>query len=171
MAVASDGAGNSTTLGTKTIWVDNEHAVKPFGAIDTPAQGGVASGSSYVNMGWALTPQPNRISTSGSAIGVWVDGQYAGSATYGAYREDIATLFPGYANSEGAQAYPIVGATWILAYDKMANEAKAEILKAWLTWALEDGGDLAGELGYAPLSEELRSLALEKVDSITSLQD
>lgn len=104
VAVASDSAGNRTTLGTKTIWVDNEHAVKPFGAIDTPAQGGVASGSSYVNRGWVLTPQPNRIPTGNSAIGVWVDDQYLGSATYGAHREDIATLFPGHANSDGAGA-------------------------------------------------------------------
>jgi len=71
-------------------------------------------------------------------------------------------------NSAGPQAYPIVGATWILAYDKMKDPAKAEILKAWLNWALTEGSPLAGELKYAPLSEELRKLALEKVAAISA---
>ncbi|MCP4929528.1 MAG: hypothetical protein GY918_10795, partial [Gammaproteobacteria bacterium] len=57
-AVAADITGQTTTLGTKTITIDNANAVKPFGAIDTPTQGGTATGNSFVNFGWALTPQP-----------------------------------------------------------------------------------------------------------------
>jgi hypothetical protein len=38
-AVAADAEGNTTTLGSKTIIVDNAHAVKPFGTLDTPTQG------------------------------------------------------------------------------------------------------------------------------------
>ncbi len=101
-AVATDSVGKTTTLGTKTIHVDNAHAVKPFGAIDTPIQGGIAAGSSFVNWGWVLTPQPNSIPTNGSTIDVWVDGVNLGHPVYNVYRTDIATLFPGYANSNGA---------------------------------------------------------------------
>jgi len=97
--------GNSVTLGTKTITCDNANAVKPFGAIDTPEQGGAASGSNFVNWGWVLTPQPNTIPTDGSTINVWVDGINIGKPTYNNYREDIATLFPGYNNSNGAVGY------------------------------------------------------------------
>jgi Leucine-rich repeat (LRR) protein len=104
-AVATDVTGKTTLLGTKTIQCDNENAVKPFGAIDTPAQGGIASGSEFINWGWALTPWPNQIPTDGSTIDVWVDGVKLGHPTYNLYREDIATLFPGYANSEGAVGY------------------------------------------------------------------
>ncbi len=103
--VATDLAGKTTELGTKTIIVDNAHAVKPFGAIDTPTQGGTASGSAFINWGWVLTPQPNNIPTSGSTINVWVDGVNKGQPTYNIYRSDIATLFPGYANSNGAIGY------------------------------------------------------------------
>jgi phosphate transport system substrate-binding protein len=70
------------------------------------------------------------------------------------------------ANSPNAEAYPIVGATWILAYDKMTDAAKAEALKAWLTWSLEEGTVIAEELGYAPLPDDLKALALEKVNQI-----
>jgi len=104
-AVAADNSGNEVTLGTKTITVDNANAVKPFGAIDSPMQGGEASGSRFINWGWVLTPQPNRIPTSGSTIKVYVDGVKLGQPTYNLYRADIADLFPGYANSNGAAGY------------------------------------------------------------------
>jgi phosphate transport system substrate-binding protein len=70
------------------------------------------------------------------------------------------------ANSPNADAYPIVGATWILAYTKMADPAKAAALKAWLTWSLNDGTAIAQDLGYAPLPGDLKALALAKVDAI-----
>ena len=101
-AKATDAEGHLVTLGSKTINVDNAHAVKPFGAIDTPGQGGTAKGSGFINWGWALTPQPNKIPTNGSTIKVYVDGVNIGKPTYNLYRSDIATLFPGYANSNGA---------------------------------------------------------------------
>jgi hypothetical protein len=104
-AIAADKDGNQVTLGSKTIYCDNANAVKPFGAIDTPAQGGTASGSSFVNWGWVLTPQPNNIPTNGSTINVYVDGVNLGHPVYNIYRKDIADLFPGYANSSGAAGY------------------------------------------------------------------
>jgi hypothetical protein len=104
-AIATDTSGKQVTLGTKTITVDNAGAVKPFGAIDTPAQGGSASGNSFINWGWALTPQPNSIPTDGSTIDVIVNGKVLGNPNYNIYRSDIASLFPTYANSNGAVGY------------------------------------------------------------------
>jgi hypothetical protein len=104
-AIARDAEGNQVTLGTKTIICDNANAVKPFGAIDTPVQGGTVSGSDYRNQGWVLTPLPNAIPTDGSTINVFIDGVSLGHPTYNIYRSDIAELFPGYANSDGAHAY------------------------------------------------------------------
>jgi len=104
-AIARDKEGNETALGSKTITIDNANAVKPFGAIDTPGQGGTASGSGFVNWGWVLTPQPNKIPEDGSNINVYVDGVNIGHPTYNIYRPDVATLFPNYANSNGAIGY------------------------------------------------------------------
>jgi hypothetical protein len=103
-AVARDVEGYETTLGTKTVTCDNANAVKPFGAIDAPPQGGTASGVSYRNAGWVLTPLPNKIPEDGSTIDVYVDGIDLGHPSYNIYREDVAVLFPGYANSNGAHA-------------------------------------------------------------------
>jgi hypothetical protein len=110
-AIALDAEGQQVTLGTKTIIVDNANAVKPFGAIDTPTQGGTAAGSGFVNWGWVLTPQPNSIPTNGAAINVWVDGVNLGHPTYHINRSDIAQLFPGYNNSSGAAGYFILDTT------------------------------------------------------------
>jgi|GEM_PF-650990 len=104
-AIVTDTEGHQVTLGTKTITCDNANAVKPFGAIDTPAQGGTAAGSACRNWGWVLTPMPNAIPTGGSTINVYVDSVNLGHPVYNIYRADIAGLFPGYANSNGAIAY------------------------------------------------------------------
>jgi len=110
-AIATDFFGKQVTLGTKTITCDNAHAVKPFGAIDTPTQGGEASGNKFINWGWVLTPQPNSIPTNGTTLKVWVDGVNIGQPTYNNYRPDIASLFPGYVNSNGAAGYFMLDTT------------------------------------------------------------
>jgi hypothetical protein len=104
-AIATDIEGNQVSLGTRTFTCDNANADRPFGAIDAPDQGGLASGSAFKNTGWVLTPPPNKIPEDGSTINVYVDGLNLGHPTYNIYREDIATLFPGYANSNGAHAF------------------------------------------------------------------
>jgi hypothetical protein len=103
-----DREGNTQLLGTRTITCDNEHATKPFGAIDTPTQGGTASGANYLNFGWTLTPLPKTIPLDGSTIRVLVDGVDIGPASYNHFRSDIATLFPGYANSAGGVGFRII---------------------------------------------------------------
>ena len=102
---AQDAEGHTVLLGSRAITCDNAHATKPFGSIDTPDQGGSVSGTSYVNFGWALTPQPNSIPTDGSTITVFIDGVPVGHPTYNNPRGDISTLFPGRANSGGAIGY------------------------------------------------------------------
>jgi hypothetical protein len=105
-AIVVNKANNTLDLGTRTITVDNAHAVKPFGTLDTPTQGGTISGNDYVNFGWALTPQPAMIPTDGSTITVIIDGTSVGHPVYNQYRSDIANLFPGgYANINGAVGY------------------------------------------------------------------
>jgi hypothetical protein len=107
-AYAHDREGRVAQIGSRTIACDNDHAVKPFGTIDTPTQGGIASGTSYINFGWALTPQPKMIPSDGSTITVLVDGVSKGTASYGYNRSDIAGFFPGYANSSGAVGFKMI---------------------------------------------------------------
>jgi len=104
-AIAVGKSGSQTDLGTKTITVDNAHAAKPFGTLDTPGQGGTISGSDSVNFGWALTPQPAIIPIDGSTITMVLDGVPTVHPVYNQFRSDIASLFPGYQNSMGAVGF------------------------------------------------------------------
>ena len=110
-AIAVNKAGAQVDFGARVITVDNMHATKPFGTIDTPDQGGSASGNALVNFGWALTQNPNFIPLDGSTITVILDGVAMGHPTYNQYRTDIAALFPGLANSNGAVGFFILDTT------------------------------------------------------------
>jgi hypothetical protein len=134
-AIATDIEGHQVSLGTKTVTVDNANAVKPFGAIDTPDQGGTASGANYINWGWVLTPLPDSIPTDGSTINVWVDGVDLGHPTYNRYRSDIASLFPGYANSNGAAGFLSIDAT---AYENGVHT---------IQWTATDSGNNTDGIG------------------------
>jgi hypothetical protein len=104
-AIATDIEGNTTNLGSKVITLNNANAKLPFGAIDTPGQGGTAAGAAFRNDGWAMTPQPNIISLVPTNITVYVDSMPIGRATYNQVRGDIVGLFPGYRNSSAAGAF------------------------------------------------------------------
>ena len=108
---ARDAEGRSTLLGTRTMTCDNAHATLPFGTIDTPMQGETVSGTAMVNFGWALTQNPKIIPTDGSTLRVYVDGALVGVPSYNHYRADIATLFPGLANSDGAVGFKVLDTT------------------------------------------------------------
>jgi hypothetical protein len=103
---AQDREAAFALLGTRTLTCDNANATRPFGTIDTPDQGGIASGANYINFGWALTPpgptMPGKIiPIDGSTITVLIDGTPRGTVNYNHERADIEALFPGYRNTDG----------------------------------------------------------------------
>ncbi|MCX6564566.1 MAG: SBBP repeat-containing protein [Candidatus Aminicenantes bacterium] len=117
-AYATDKEGNRVLLGSKTITCSNATAVKPFGTIDTPTQGGNASGSLFVNFGWVLTPKPKTVPKNGSTIDVYVDSVKVGNLAtapnvYNQYRVDVATAFPGLNNTGAPGAGGPVGAYYL----------------------------------------------------------
>lgn len=105
-AFATDAEGNRRLLGRAyagpgssdptTITMSNETIAKPFGAIDTPAQGQLVSGS-LANFGWALTPDSNTsadasdivVPTNGSTMAVVIDGAAAGTVSYNQCRGNV----------------------------------------------------------------------------------
>lgn len=106
-AVATNLAGLETVIGQRSITGVNATSELPFGTIDTPGQGQEVSGT-IINFGWVLTPSPLGIPLDGHTIDVFIDGVAVGHPVYNQYRSDIATLFPGYANSNGAVGYFII---------------------------------------------------------------
>jgi hypothetical protein len=99
-AYAVDLENHYTTLGSKTITVDNANATKPFGSIDVPAFGQTMSGG-FWNFGWGLTPGSSCMITNGN-VQVGIDSQPLTPVNYGDLRADIAAAFPGFTNGGGA---------------------------------------------------------------------
>jgi hypothetical protein len=104
-AIADDVDGHSVDLGTKTITCANATATKPFGAIDTPAQGEVVSGA-IPNFGWVLARTPALAFPPNGTVRVVIDGVFGGSPAGWTNRSDITALFPvgtypGVANAVG----------------------------------------------------------------------
>jgi phosphate transport system substrate-binding protein len=73
-------------------------------------------------------------------------------------------------NAPGADSYPISATTFLLVWQDMckagisANQAK--LVKSWLNYALGPGQQVAPELQYAPLPDNVLTKAKAKVDGL-----
>ncbi len=66
-----------------------------------------------------------------------------------------------------ADAYPIVSYSWIMAYKKYDDPAKAQAVENMLKWSLTEGQKFSGELGYVPLPENVVSKVQPAVDALS----
>jgi phosphate transport system substrate-binding protein len=69
-------------------------------------------------------------------------------------------------NPPGEKAYPISGATWLLAYEEQEDAAKGKKLVEFLEWALTKGEAMAAALDYAPLPPEVQTKVLARIKTI-----
>jgi hypothetical protein len=95
-AHATDVEGHVVVLGSKRVTVDNSatnpNAQRPFGSIDTPDQGGTASGT-YPNTGWVLSP---GTTIPASGVRVAIDGVFLSNTFSMSPRSDISAGFPSF---------------------------------------------------------------------------
>jgi phosphate transport system substrate-binding protein len=69
-------------------------------------------------------------------------------------------------NAAGAEAYPITAPTYILVKTKYDDPNKAAAVKGFLKYLLNDGQDLAKDVSFAKLPDELKQKALAQVDKV-----
>jgi hypothetical protein len=109
-AIATDVEGKTTTLGSRTITCTNASATKPFGAIDTPGQGEVVSGSSYANFGWVLAPgSVGAAPPDGGTVTAFIDGAPIGTPAGWTSRADLTALFPAATYPNVSKALAVIG--------------------------------------------------------------
>ncbi|ARV62913.1 phosphate ABC transporter substrate-binding protein PstS [Nostocales cyanobacterium HT-58-2] len=68
---------------------------------------------------------------------------------------------------EGQSSYPIVTYTWILAYKKYPDAAKAKAMEAMIEYGLTEGQKVAPQLGYVPLPENVVKKVAAAADAIS----
>jgi phosphate transport system substrate-binding protein len=71
-------------------------------------------------------------------------------------------------NAPGDKAYPIASFTWILLYQAQEDATKGRTLAEFLSWAIHDGQQLGGALGYAPLPADLVKKIEATLQTITA---
>ncbi len=182
VARRSDGSGTTQTF---TLWLEseNEEWAEEFGSGDTvdwidesvggEQNDGVTSiidqqpgAIGYLSLEFARKsglPYADIVNADGNAIEATTES--VGKAVDNLdlpddLRFDILDV--------GGEGYPIATATWLLAYSCGYDDDVAGAMRDYFTWALEEGGDTAAELGYAPLSESAREASLEKVEQINA---
>jgi phosphate transport system substrate-binding protein len=64
------------------------------------------------------------------------------------------------------EAYPITSLTWLLFYERHGNARTAEVLRQFMTWAMNQGQAMAGELNYVPLPDGVKAANLAKIQRI-----
>ena len=69
-------------------------------------------------------------------------------------------------NAAGKDSYPIAGATWLLVYEQQNDAAKGAKLVEFLKWSMAKGEEMAKQLDYAPLPQELRERVLKRINEI-----
>lgn len=133
-AYAEDREGNVRLLGMRTITCANSTATTPFGAIDTPAEGGVVAGTVYDNFGWVLSPGPARADPpGGGTVRVLIDGVAVGSPGGWTSRSDLSALFPsslypGIGNALGVYSFSTAGLSaglHTIAWSVVDNQGRA----------------------------------------------
>jgi phosphate transport system substrate-binding protein len=68
---------------------------------------------------------------------------------------------------EGADSYPIVTYSWIMAYKKYPDAAKAKAVEAMIEYGLTEGQKVAPELGYVPLPQNVVQKVAAAADQIS----
>ena len=69
-------------------------------------------------------------------------------------------------NATGKESYPIAGATWLLVYEEQKDASKGRKLVEFLKWSMTSGEEMAKQLDYAPLPQELRERVLKRISEI-----
>jgi len=87
-------------------------------------------------------------------------------AAAGAAKDMPADFRVSITNAPGKNAYPISSFTWLLVPAKIADQAKARQIKAFLHWALTEGQKNATALAYAPLPPAIIAKEEKQIDAI-----
>ena len=75
--------------------------------------------------------------------------------------EDFALLIP---SPEGEEAYPLAGLTWMLIYPEYNDPATARAINTIVEWSLQNGDEMAQELGYIPLPGDVEERVIATVE-------
>ena len=69
-------------------------------------------------------------------------------------------------NQPGKDAYPVVGFTWLLVYEKQKDPVKGKKLVEFLNWSMTKGQKMASPMLYAPLPANVVKMVQKTIKTI-----
>jgi len=123
----------------------------------------------YVELAYAVQNKIHYVAMKNKS-GNFVEAEFASvsAAAEGASKNMPEDLRVSITDADGKDAYPISGFTWLLVYQNMKNEAKANALVKFLKWSMKKGQTYASGLYYAPLPKAVVKMCEKKIDLITA---
>jgi phosphate transport system substrate-binding protein len=159
-------AASDWTLGRgDTVeWAASTSAAEGNGGVaqlikDTEGAVGYVDFSAATDSGLTFASIKNK---AGEFIAPSLDG--ATAAVAGATVADDLSYDP--LDAAGADAYPITAPTYIIVRPSY-EDGKGALVKAFVSFILNEGPSFAEEVHYAAIPEDLRDQALEVLDSVT----
>jgi phosphate transport system substrate-binding protein len=121
----------------------------------------------YVELAYAYEnrlPYASLKNQSGSFVEPTIKSTSAAAA--GAAKNMPADFRVSLVNQPGKDAYPIVGFTWLLVYEKQKDPVKGRKLVEFLNWELHKGQKMAAAILYAPLPESIVKMVEKTIKTI-----
>lgn len=123
-------------------------------------------GLGYVNQAYALEndlPQASIVNEDGNAIEPTLEATTAASE-----EAEIPDDFQFDILDVGGDGYPIVGTNWIFAWACGYDDGTARSLTEFWNWALDEGDEIALELNYAPMGDQLKDRVRGQIERINA---
>lgn len=105
----------------------------------------------YVDIADALSNKMNFIALKNKAGNYIVPTQQAVADAAAGADFNIKGMAPDLLDQAHKNAWPITSATYVLVYEKGGNAAKQKSVVDFLTWALNNGQQMASQLGFVAL--------------------
>jgi phosphate transport system substrate-binding protein len=136
-------------------------------AAETQQQPGAVG---YLSIAYAIEndiPMVSVVNADGNAVYPTVESVTAGPESIidtipEDFRYDILGV--------GGDGFPIVGTHWILAWECGYDDATAQSLQDFLTWAVTEGDALAEDLLYSPVTGAFEERVLGEIERINSAE-
>lgn len=165
LAKQSQAFGRDVGAGNTGNWPRNAVGGKGNAGVAANVQK-IRGSIGYVDIADALSNNMHFIALKNRAGNYIVPSQQAVADAAAGADFTIKGMAPDLLDQPHKNAWPITSATYILAYAKGGNAAKQKSVVDFFTWALNNGQQMASDLGFVPLPPNVAKMVEAEMKKI-----
>ncbi len=119
----------------------------------------------YIELAYAAENKMPAVALQ-NASGKFVPCSAATVAAAAATKPNVSATDFSIVDTNGSNAYPIAGYSWVVLYSEPSDKARARLVKDVLEWTATSGQTIAGTLYYVPLPANVRNTAKHSLAQI-----